>query len=97
MPWFFIVGVAVSFLSHLVPFPFLYEAFAPQQLFRPHAGWRGDSMYAGAKRAGYRIVGWGWGLWDWNWYDTPESTALAARLPAALLRATSSSCTTAIT
>lgn len=50
------------------------------RLFRPHAGWRGGSMYAGAARAGYRIVGWGWGLWDWNWYKPREGVAVATRL-----------------
>jgi len=52
----------------------------PCRLFRPHAGWRGGAMYAGAARAGYRIVGWGWGLWDWNWYRRREGGAVAARL-----------------
>jgi peptidoglycan/xylan/chitin deacetylase (PgdA/CDA1 family) len=52
----------------------------PCQLFRPHAGWRGGAMYAGAQRAGYRIVGWGWGLWDWNWYRRRDGAQIAARL-----------------
>jgi chitooligosaccharide deacetylase len=52
----------------------------PCRLFRPHAGWRGGSMYAGAARAGYRIVGWGWGLWDWNWYRPRDGARIAARL-----------------
>jgi peptidoglycan/xylan/chitin deacetylase (PgdA/CDA1 family) len=52
----------------------------PCRLFRPHAGWRGGPMYAGAARAGYRIVGWGWGLWDWNWYRRRDGEAIAARL-----------------
>jgi chitooligosaccharide deacetylase len=52
----------------------------PCRLFRPHAGWRGGSMYAGASRAGYRIVGWSWGMWDWNWYRTPSGTTVAERL-----------------
>jgi peptidoglycan/xylan/chitin deacetylase (PgdA/CDA1 family) len=52
----------------------------PCRLFRPHAGWRGGSMYAGAARAGYRIVGWGWGLWDWNWYRARNADTIAARL-----------------
>jgi peptidoglycan/xylan/chitin deacetylase (PgdA/CDA1 family) len=52
----------------------------PCPLFRPHAGWRGGSMYAGAARAGYRIVGWGWGLWDWNWYRRRDGERIAERL-----------------
>jgi peptidoglycan/xylan/chitin deacetylase (PgdA/CDA1 family) len=52
----------------------------PCPLFRPHAGWRGGSMYAGAKRAGYRLVGWGWGLWDFNWYRRRDARTVAGRL-----------------
>lgn len=52
----------------------------PCRLFRPHAGWRGGAMYAGAARAGYRITGWGWGLWDWNWYRPRDGARIAARL-----------------
>lgn len=52
----------------------------PCSLFRPHAGWRGGSMYAGASRAGFRIVGWGWGLWDWQWHGRREGRAIAERL-----------------
>lgn len=52
----------------------------PCRLFRPHAGWRGGSMYAGAARAGYRIVGWGWGLWDWNWYRARDAESIVARI-----------------
>ena len=25
-------------------------------------------MMAGVKRAGYRLVGWGWMTWDWVWF-----------------------------
>lgn len=52
----------------------------PCRLFRPHAGWRSGSMYAGARRAGYRIVGWGWGLWDFNWYRRREAASVAAKI-----------------
>lgn len=52
----------------------------PCPLFRPHAGWRGGAMYAGAKQAGYRIVGWGWGLWDFNWYRKREASGVASRI-----------------
>jgi peptidoglycan/xylan/chitin deacetylase (PgdA/CDA1 family) len=39
----------------------------PCKLFRPHAGWRSVSMFMGAKRAGYQIVGWSWMSWDFVW------------------------------
>jgi peptidoglycan/xylan/chitin deacetylase (PgdA/CDA1 family) len=52
----------------------------PCRLFRPHAGWRSGQMYAGLERAGYRLVGWSWGLWDWHWYRGRDPDALAARL-----------------
>lgn len=54
----------------------------PCRLFRPHAGWRGGSMFEGAARGGYQIVGWGWGLWDWNWFRRREGSAVAKRLAA---------------
>src|SRR5262245_10250449 len=40
----------------------------PCRVFRPHAGWRSWSMYAGLKQIDYRLVGWSWMLWDWNWF-----------------------------
>lgn len=52
----------------------------PCRLFRPHAGWRSGQMYAGIARAGYRLVGWSWGLWDWNWYRPKDARRLAAKL-----------------
>jgi hypothetical protein len=52
----------------------------PCRLFRPHAGWRSGHMYAGIARAGYRLVGWSWGLWDWNWYRPKDAHRLAAKL-----------------
>ncbi|MGE5814430.1 MAG: polysaccharide deacetylase family protein [Acidobacteriota bacterium] len=52
----------------------------PCRLFRPHAGWRGGSMYAGAAPARFLIVGWSGGLWDWNWYKTPQASTVAQRL-----------------
>lgn len=54
--------------------------YEPCRLFRPHAGWRSGSMYAGVARAGYRLVGWSWGLWDWNWYRRKDARRLAAKL-----------------
>jgi peptidoglycan/xylan/chitin deacetylase (PgdA/CDA1 family) len=52
----------------------------PCRLFRPHAGWRSGSMYAGLQQIDFRLVGWSWGLWDWNWYRRRDATRLAERL-----------------
>jgi peptidoglycan/xylan/chitin deacetylase (PgdA/CDA1 family) len=53
---------------------------APCRLFRPHAGWRSPSMYAGLARAGYTLAGWSWGMWDWHWWQQPRADRVAARL-----------------
>ena len=53
---------------------------APCRLFRPHAGWRSLTMYAGLGRAGYRLAGWSWGMWDWDWWRTPRADRLVAKL-----------------
>ena len=53
---------------------------APCRLFRPHAGWRSLSMYAGLKDADYRLAGWSWGMWDWDWWRTPRADRVASRL-----------------
>ena len=37
-------------------------------------------MLAGAARAGYTIVGWGWMLWDFNWFRERTADALVPRL-----------------
>jgi peptidoglycan/xylan/chitin deacetylase (PgdA/CDA1 family) len=52
----------------------------PCRLFRPHAGWRSVTMYAGLERVGYRLAGWSWGMWDWHWWRRPRGEAVAARL-----------------
>jgi peptidoglycan-N-acetylglucosamine deacetylase len=52
----------------------------PCRLFRPHAGWRSATMYAGLKQAGYRLAGWSWGMWDWDWWRTPSGDRVARRL-----------------
>lgn len=52
----------------------------PCKLFRPHAGWRSATMYAGVKRAGYRLTGWSWGMWDWDWWRKPRADRIASRL-----------------
>lgn len=41
----------------------------PCRAFRPHAGWRSWTMYAGLKKIDHRMVGWSWMLWDWNWFQ----------------------------
>jgi peptidoglycan-N-acetylglucosamine deacetylase len=52
----------------------------PCRLFRPHAGWRSSTMYAGLNRAGFRLAGWSWGMWDWDWWRTPQAARVARRL-----------------
>jgi peptidoglycan-N-acetylglucosamine deacetylase len=52
----------------------------PCPLFRPHAGWRSGNMYAGIARAGYRLVGWSWGLWDWDWFRKRNGRRIAKKL-----------------
>lgn len=52
----------------------------PCRLFRPHAGWRSATMYRGLSQAGYRLVGWSWGMWDWDWWRTPRAGRIANRL-----------------
>jgi chitooligosaccharide deacetylase len=53
---------------------------APCRLFRPHAGWRSGTMYAGVRLAGYQLAGWSWGMWDWDWWRTPRADRVAKRL-----------------
>ena len=52
----------------------------PCRLFRPHAGWRSGSMYAGLAIGGYRLAGWTWGMWDFDWGRERRADRLAARL-----------------
>ena len=52
----------------------------PCPLFRPHAGWRSGSMYAGLEQAGMTLAGWSWGMWDWDWWRTPKAERVADRL-----------------
>jgi peptidoglycan-N-acetylglucosamine deacetylase len=52
----------------------------PCRLFRPHAGWRSGSMYAGVSQAGYRLAGWSWGMWDWDWWRRPQADRVARKL-----------------
>lgn len=52
----------------------------PCRAYRPHAGWRSQSMYAGLARIDHSLVGWGWQLWDFNWYRRPSPDALVRRI-----------------
>ena len=52
----------------------------PIRAFRPHAGWRSATMYAGLKRIDYRLIGWSWMRWDWNWYRTRTADATVPRV-----------------
>jgi len=52
----------------------------PCRAFRPHAGWRSTTMFAGLERIDYRLIGWGWMLWDWNWFRKRTADSVVARL-----------------
>ena len=52
----------------------------PIRAFRPHAGWRSATMYAGLRRIDYLLIGWGWNRWDWNWYRQRTADATVARV-----------------
>jgi peptidoglycan/xylan/chitin deacetylase (PgdA/CDA1 family) len=52
----------------------------PCRAFRPHAGWRSWTMYAGLKRSDHRMIGWSWMLWDWNWFRTRTAESVVNRV-----------------
>jgi peptidoglycan/xylan/chitin deacetylase (PgdA/CDA1 family) len=52
----------------------------PCRAFRPHAGWRTATMYAGLKKIDHRLVGWSWMMWDWNWFRERTSEAVVGRI-----------------
>jgi len=54
----------------------------PCRAFRPHAGWRSGSMYAGLRQIDHRLVGWGWMLWDFNGFRTRTAESTVARVTA---------------
>jgi len=54
--------------------------YRPCRAFRPHAGWRSPSMYAGLKKIDHRLIGWSWMLWDWNWFRQRTSDSVVARV-----------------
>jgi len=53
---------------------------APSRHFRPHAGWRSETMFRGAARAGYTIVGWSWMSWDWVGFRKRTSARVARQV-----------------
>jgi chitooligosaccharide deacetylase len=52
----------------------------PCRLFRPHAGWRSDTMYQALAVNGYTLAGWTWGMWDFDWGRDRSGDRLAERL-----------------
>ena len=52
----------------------------PCRAFRPHAGWRTWSMYAGLKKIDHHMVGWSWMLWDWNWFKRRTADSVVDRV-----------------
>jgi peptidoglycan/xylan/chitin deacetylase (PgdA/CDA1 family) len=52
----------------------------PCRIFRPHAGWRSASMYAGLKKIDHQLVGWSWMLWDWNWFRERTADSVSVRV-----------------
>jgi peptidoglycan/xylan/chitin deacetylase (PgdA/CDA1 family) len=52
----------------------------PCRAFRPHAGWRSWSMYAGVKKIDHEMVGWSWMLWDWNWFRPRTADSVVDRV-----------------
>jgi len=52
----------------------------PCAAFRPHAGFRSQSMYDGLERIDHVLVGWGWNSWDWNHFRRREASSIVPRL-----------------
>jgi peptidoglycan/xylan/chitin deacetylase (PgdA/CDA1 family) len=52
----------------------------PCRAFRPHAGWRSWTMYAGLKKIDHLMVGWSWLLWDWNWFQQRTADSVYNRV-----------------
>lgn len=52
----------------------------PCRAYRPHAGWRSESMYIGLRKIDHRLVGWSWMKWDWNWFRRRTGNAVASRV-----------------
>lgn len=54
----------------------------PCRAFRPHGGWRSESMYTALGQLDYRLVGWGWMLWDFNFWRRPNPETVVRRFVA---------------
>lgn len=52
----------------------------PCRAFRPHAGWRSPTMYAGLARLDYTLVGWTFLRWDWNWFRRRTTGSIVSRI-----------------
>lgn len=52
----------------------------PCAAFRPHAGFRSQSMYDGLARIDHVLVGWGWNSWDWNLGRRRAAASIVPRL-----------------
>ena len=52
----------------------------PCAAFRPHAGWRSATMYAGLGRIDHKLIGFGWMLWDWNWFRRRTADSILKRI-----------------
>jgi peptidoglycan/xylan/chitin deacetylase (PgdA/CDA1 family) len=52
----------------------------PCRAFRPHAGWRSWTMYAGLKKIDHKMIGWSWMLWDWNWFQRRTADSVVNRV-----------------
>jgi chitooligosaccharide deacetylase len=72
-------GVVAATLQEMAARIELATGYQPCRAFRPKAGHRSVTMLAGAARAGYTVVGWGWMLWDFNWFRGRTADALVPR------------------
>lgn len=52
----------------------------PCRAYRPHAGWRSESMYIGLKKIDHRLIGWSWMQWDWNWFRRRTAGSIVSRV-----------------
>ncbi len=75
-------GVVATTLQEAAARIEVLTGYQPCRAFRPHAGNRSLTMLAGAARAGYTVVGWGWMLWDFNWFRARNADDLVPRLSA---------------
>jgi peptidoglycan/xylan/chitin deacetylase (PgdA/CDA1 family) len=52
----------------------------PCRAFRPHAGWRSATMYAGLRRIDHTLIGWTFLRWDFNWFRTRTADSIVNRI-----------------